>query len=74
MLFPSGEWHYNRYGHVEICFEDERSVYLQCEDDVLVFFATIGLSPDEVGVDDWDVLSEPVALEYYEVSSLEAET
>ena len=52
-------WKYNRFGHVEIWDESnptprESDLYLQTEEDVETFFGSIGMSADDVNIDDWD--------------------
>lgn len=56
-------WKYNRYGHVEIWKKDDGSgesdLYLQADYDVERFFADIGLSVEDIGIDDWDFAEDP---------------
>ena len=67
MLSPCGQWHFNTFGHVEIVFENDASLYLQSEDDVSSFFDMLGLGLDELCVGDWDELPVDIALDYYEL-------
>lgn len=68
---PRGKWLYNRFGHVEITFEDGRSLYLQSDYDVANFFGNIGLDPEKVMVGDWDYLPATVNDDYYEIAEVD---
>lgn len=59
-------WRYNRFGHIELWNLNkhdkpsrEADLYMQGQDDVRMFFQTLGLNPDEAEIGDEGTAVDP---------------